>query len=524
VLAEEAEVYNRAFGLTPATPEQQNAAAETILLRFLDTHALVGLDEVLARYPLETDWARRQLQQWSDSGRAVVVPPATPAEPLLWSAPANLEQVQRSTLALLRREVVTSTPTQFVDFLLRWQGVHPQSRPEGLPAVLACLEGLPVAAEVWEQAVLPARLPGYQPQWLDEAIATGQWLWVGHGGDSGAQAVALLQREHLTEMLLPAGALPEGPSAATQVLECLRTRGALFVPDLASVTGLSPGAVRQALWALVRRGLVTNDRFDVIRKGENATTAASDGARPMGLARSVIRGRMRAPLVPEGRWSLVPWGQPDAATQALMQTTRLLQRYGVVARELAAMDPWLLPWRVLYEVLSRMELAGEVRRGYFVESLSGAQFALPEAAQLLQEVAVPSTAGAPCLLLHSQDPANLYGSGAPLDIPLLDGGTQALLRRAGNWLVLRAGRPVLIVEQHGRRLTALASASPEDLTAAVTCLPEILNRQRGRDSQHKLTVEEWNAQPVATTVGRGLLEGVGFVRDYQAMTLYAAWH
>ena len=77
------------------------------------------------------------------------------------------------------------------------------------------------------------------------------------------------------------------------------------------------------------------------------------------------------------------------------------------------------------------------------------------------------------MLLHSQDPANLYVSGAPFDVPLLDGGTRPLFRRAGNWLILRAGRPVLLVEQQGRKLTALASASRDDLTAATACLPGI---------------------------------------------------
>ena len=119
---------------------------------------------------------------------------------------------------------------------------------------------------------------------------------------------------------------------------------------------------------------------------------------------------------PEGRWSLLPWGQPDPEAQAVCQAALLLQRYGVVARELALLDPWMPPWRVLYEVLSRMELAGDVRRGYFVEGLSGPQFALPEAVQLLQDLHLPSTATAPVVLLHSLDPANLYGCGAPFDI------------------------------------------------------------------------------------------------------------
>jgi ATP-dependent Lhr-like helicase len=285
--------------------------------------------------------------------------------------------------------------------------------------------------------------------------------------------------------------------------------------------------VRASLWALLRRSLVANDHFDVVRKGEEApqvpetTPATKTGA---GLTRlpSLRDLRRRAALRPEGRWSLLPWGRPGPEEQAVAQAWLLLQRYGVVARELALLDPWLSPWRVLYEVLSRMELAGEVRRGYFVEGLSGAQFALPEAATLLQELTLPSTATAPVVLLHSMDPANLYGSGAPFDIALLDGGTRPLLRRPGNWLTLRAGRPVLLVEQQGKRLTALPSASREDVLAATACLPGIFDHGRGL-SGHKLTVEEWNGRPVTASEGRELLEAAGFVRDYQGMTLYAAW-
>jgi ATP-dependent Lhr-like helicase len=233
--------------------------------------------------------------------------------------------------------------------------------------------------------------------------------------------------------------------------------------------------------------------------------------------------RRRAPQRPEGRWSLVPWGRPETEELAVFQASLLLNRYGIVARELALLDPWLVAWRVLYEVLSRMELAGDVRRGYFVEGLSGAQFALPEAAQALQDTHLPSTAVAPVVLLHSTDPANLYGSGAPFDIALLDGGTRPLLRRPGNWLVLRAGRPLLLVEQQGKKLTALPSASRDDVIAATACLPGIFDNGKGLTPRHKLTVEEWNGRPVSAGEGRELLEAAGFVRDYQGMTLYAAW-
>jgi ATP-dependent Lhr-like helicase len=524
VLAEEADQYAAAFGLRPTEPAEARLAGEAILVRFLRTHALVGLADVLARYPFERDWAERRLREWAEAGRLVAVPAGEVAETVQWSAPENLEQVQRGTLGLLRREVVTCPAPQFVDFLLRWQGTHPDTHrgaAEGLTEALARLEGLPLAAELWERTVLPARVPGYQPRWLDEAIAGGAWTWACQGdGDSGPGLLAFFNRENLAQ--LPPPAWTDSPAVgpdAERVLEALQQRGALFVADLAAHTGLAPTAVRAALWAALRRRLVANDHFDVIRRGEDQADAAARQAGPVAL-RSVLRSR-RSPPRPEGRWSLLPWGHPDVEAHAVFVAALLLERYGVAARELALLDPWLPPWRVLDEVLSRMELAGEVRRGYFVEGLSGAQFALPEAARRLQDLGLPSTATAPAVLLHSLDPANLYGSGAPLDVPLLDGGTRSFVRRPGNWLVLRAGRPVLLIEGQGKRLTALASASREDVAAAVACLPGVL--ESGGGARHRVTVEEWNGQPVTATDGRELLEAAGFVRDYQGMTLYAAW-
>jgi ATP-dependent Lhr-like helicase len=527
LLTEEEGLYQRAFGLGTCSAEEQQAAASAVLARYLATHALVSLRDVLDRYPFEAEWARRQLEGWAASGRVVAVAPAAEAEPLQWSAPENLEQVQRGSLALLRREVITCPAPQFQDFLVRWQGLHPDTRQgsaEGLAEVLTRLEGLSLPAELWERTVLPARIPGYQPRWLDECINSGAWVWVCRSeGDSGPGSLAFLHREHLANLPMPAP--PDAPVLAGvpgQVLDCLRSRGALFVADVAQHTGLAPSTARAALWEVLRLGVATNDRFDVIRRGEEQPAAV-----PAGRRVEVPRlGRMRTarPALHrlEGRWSMVPWGRPDAAAHAVHQATQLLQRYGIVARELAMFDASMPPWRVLYEVLSRMELGGEVRRGYFVEGLSGAQFALPEAAQLLQDLGLPSSAAAPVLLVHSLDPANLYGAGAPFDLALLDGGTRALGRRAANWLVLKAGRPVLVIEQHGRRLTALA-ASRDDLAAAVACLPALLTSDQGLVGGHRLSVAEWNGQPVTATEGRELLEAAGFVRDYQSMTLYAAW-
>jgi ATP-dependent Lhr-like helicase len=409
----------------------------------------------------------------------------------------------------LRREVLTCSAPQLVDFVQRWQGAHPDARLD-FGVAMARLQGVALPATLWEQVILPGRVTGYQPRMLDEWIAGGLGAWV-----AWDQSVLFLEREDLLESAKPHPDDTPLSAEEQRILDLLRQRGASFVVDLAHAAGLSPGVVRQALWSLAERSLVSNDHFDVIRRGKQEEPPES--ARPS--LKALRRGAMRHP---EGRWSILPWSATvSVETQAIRMAARLLHRYGIAARELALLDPWMPPWRVLYEVLSRMELAGDVRRGYFAEGLSGAQFALPEACQLLQEQHLPSTATAPVVLLHSLNPANLYGSGAPLDIPLLDGGTRSFIRSRGNWIALRAGRPVLLVEQQGKKLTALPTASREDVRAAVACLPSMC--EGTRSVRHKITVEEWNAAPVTTSEGRELLEEAGFVRDYQGMTLYAVW-
>ncbi len=158
VAAEEESVYRQAFGLGVSTsPDVARAAGKIIFERFLSTHALVGLNDLLKRYPFEREWAIRQLDEWTKTGRVVAV---GGGETMQWSAPTNLDQVERGSLALLRREVLTCPPQQFADFLLRWQSAHPETRrggSEGLAAALERLEGLTISAEVWERAILPAR-------------------------------------------------------------------------------------------------------------------------------------------------------------------------------------------------------------------------------------------------------------------------------------------------------------------------------------------------------------------------------
>lgn len=520
ILEEEAPLYQAAFNVPGDRParashsaDSKDEAARTILRRFLQTHALVSLDDIVTRYPVERSWAAARLEEWVREGAAVAVSPGEGGT-VHYAVPGNVQQIHRGSLALHRSEILSCPSRRFAEFVLQWQHLTPSDRlegPAGLATALSQLEGLWLPAELWEQCVLPGRLREYQRRWLDELIQSGAWLWIATSTEeSGIGLVTFVRRDNLVHLPPPQ---PEAvvhldPEAQT-VYEHLRQQGASFVVEIAQRTGLSPQRVRRALWRLVRASLATNDQFAVVRRGEEGTSGEiPDTAR--------LRTRRRgATLHPEGRWSLIHYGLPETEPRAIHDAHRLLDRYGVVTRELAELDRGLVAWRVLYEVLSRMEWAGHVRRGYFIEGWSGAQFAWPEAVQSLGELQRCSGPSSEAVLVHSMDPANVFGLVEALPAPVA--------RRPGNWLVVRGGRVVLGVEAHGRRLLPAADAQPEELAEAAACLRGLLRVGDTMQPRGKVTVETWDGQPVTTSPGRAILEAAGFVRDYQALTLYAGW-
>jgi ATP-dependent Lhr-like helicase len=263
---------------------------------------------------------------------------------------------------------------------------------------------------------------------------------------------------------------------------------------------------------------VTNDRFDPLRPGafEMLDALASATGSRHGRSRSP---RSRAGMgTPVGRWTRLEVNDRPAEAHASDWIDALLDRYGVLTRELVQHDPWSPPWSELYPWLARRELRGELRRGFFVEGFSGVQYATDEAAEELARLAATTDPAREDVMLAAGDPANLYGSGAPLDIPLLEGGTARLSRLAGNFLVIRGGRPILVIEANGKRLTGLASAAQHELDEALTHLITLAPSQR-----NILKIETYNGQPAISSPIAARLASLGFVRDFPAMTYYAAW-
>jgi ATP-dependent helicase Lhr and Lhr-like helicase len=440
ISVEERDLYEAAFRSRGSDRcDESSVELETIVRRFLQTHALIGLSDLTARYPIGPALATELLERWVDAGGLVRLEPLDGEDGARWADERNLAEVRRLSIAIRRKESVAVSPEVFADYLVRRQGLHAETRGAGSAAVARVLErlqGFAVAAELWESEILPGRLEGYRPSWLDEALGSGDWIWVAEAEARGEPRVAFLARAGALESPERTESAPPS-TTAEQVISVLKQVGASFTSDLSRASGLEPSRVRTALEELLRGGQVTNDRFDPLRAGAKfiveALTSAAAGARAtrlsMGRARPSLRRGVSAR--PEGRWSrVVDSGRSGADPEAtlLAWLAALLERYGVLTRETVALDPWAPSWRDLAHCLARAELRGEVRRGYFVEGLSGIQYASSEAADELAHRAGASNATSAPVLISTLDPANLYGSGAPLDIDLLEGGTARLPR------------------------------------------------------------------------------------------------
>src|SRR5207302_196066 len=275
-------------------------------------------------------------------------------------------------------------------------------------------------------------------------------------------------------------------------------RSAEFWHDLVDTTGLEPAEALPALWDLVWSGEVTNDAWTPLRAGRRYQTAAPQRRRP----RRFSRQRSAQITSTQGRWSLTDRlfaGTADARALAEL----LLERQGIVTRDGVRGEGIPGGYGAVYPQLRALETLGVCRRGYFVEGLGGAQFALAGAVERLRELRPREGEDAEPLILAAADPAQPYGAAIPW--PKRSGGRAA--RVAGAHVVLLGGEAALFVERGGRSLVSLREPEEEWLRAALSALVQHVKAGGAK----RLAVERFDGEPVGDTDVMPLLLDAGFV-------------
>jgi ATP-dependent Lhr-like helicase len=443
-----------------------------LLGRFARTHGPFTTGQAAERFGLGTRVAADALGRLAADGRVVRGEfadfPDSPGEQ--WCDAEVLRILRRRSLAALRSAIEPVSPAAYARFLPAWQQIGARgtaSGLDGLAGVIEQLAGVPLPASAVEPLVLGSRVRDYSPATLDELLASGEVLWAGAGAPAGNAPAAdgwiTFHTADSAPLTLAPGAPLDFDDAHRQILDALDGGGAFFFRQLGDGSSeADPKALKAALWELIWAGWVTGDTFAPIRAvlgGTRRSTPAHRAKRPPRLSRySVAHASARAadPAV-AGRWSRLPAPQEDSTVRAHHTAELLLHRYGVLTRGAVAAEAVPGGFATLYKVLSAFEEAGRCQRGYFIESLGAAQFALASTVDRLRgylDGVDPARPEYHAVALAAADPANPYG--AALSWPAHP-GTARPGRKAGALVVLVDGDLVWFVERGGRSLLNFAT-------------------------------------------------------------------
>lgn len=533
---------------------ERRAAARSplndLLLRYARTHTTVTPQRVARAFGLGPAVAEGALAELAGAGSLVDLGAAG------WMEPTVLTRVRHRSLDRARAAVAPVPPAALQRLVLERAGLdEPGGGVDALAEALAALEGVWLPAGLWESVVLPARVVDYRPAMLDELIAAGEVIWQARPvSDAASRSGSARGRTGAEDVPAP-GEIAFFPtdSALAPV-----AREAITPGEPEAAAGRETGVTGEELWRLVREGAATGRSFEPVRRAlvpAAGTRTAPPSRRVrsrrgrrlmMGMPRAgeaTAAGRLSS-VVTSTSWVRLSRAPAGDEERAIAEVESLLDRYGVVSRDLALTFGGAGGLGPLMPVLRRMEETGVVLRGSFIEGLGPAQFAERESVDRLRSLSHdPGGAAATPAVLDLKDPACLVGRGVPWPEPVLPAGlgepsgghgeerSGPPVRRQGASVVVLGGAPVLYASENLKVLISYTSER-EDLVRALTALAAdrqaMFARQGTAAARRRTVVESLNGVTALEPTVSDLLREAGFVRDPRGMRLAvgpygAAW-
>jgi ATP-dependent Lhr-like helicase len=484
-----------------------DAARVELVRRAMKTCGPTTAKEVSERLHLKESEIAQSLAALEGQG-AIFQGHFTRSDTIQWCDRYNLERIHRMTLARVRAEIEPCADHEYAAFRLRWMHVGGTELPAdqtGVATVLDQLSGIAATPEIWEHAILPARIASYRPEMLDLVCMSGQMKWVAIPGETVEGAPIPNLPSRVTFVPRKASLFVPDENAAVKdpkeqaVLQALGAAGAQYLDEIAERANVSERDALSALWRMAATGRVSNDNFAPLRMfadDRNAERALESVARrPSTRHDAAVRARLKSSLA--GRWSLIraSEGSGDARELAL----KLLERHGILAREMLGFESTHISWSEVSFELRRLEYGGTIRRGWFVRSLSGEQYALPEAVDMLRAARNLIAAREKPVALSAIDPANPYGVVIP---------GCGIAREAANIVVLRAGR--VIAGLQGRTMITGGDGDVDDESfgAAVAALMTLKPR---------IAIDSIDGAPALQSPRVGILAAMRFHSDGRSL-------
>jgi ATP-dependent Lhr-like helicase len=471
----------------------------------------------------------------------------------LWCDRHNFTHLYRMAVTRRRTEQRPADRSTFHRFLMKWHRLSEPGQP--LEDLIQRYRGFRFPLYFFEREILSSRYRDTSASTsasrlaqFEELISNGKIIvHPGRTNEKGTRYVEFRMRGEgnlFTDQETLLGMVASLSASGKTVYDFLQENGASYGRDLQWATGFSHPTLNHALQELAEKGLASCENYRslalVLQPLDTRKQILSEKPPPAlsvrypalrnrrhrthkHSIRKMIRDRNQ---IQDTRWflttSMVIMGKPaDNQRRADFQARLLLQRYGILVKEWYRREHGLLPWHQIFRVLKRFEWQGEIRRGYFVSGLSGLQFALPEALELLGNLnrTSSSTANQP-ILLSCMDPALPFGGGTDWNLVDHQGNPLKVIRSASNHLVLMDGRVIIVCERFFQRLSVLCDLPQQIWDALLKILREYLKMPNSLKRAGRIEIHQINFRPAAKSSFADQLTKTGFEKDGHKLVLW----
>ncbi|MBN1896069.1 ATP-dependent helicase, partial [bacterium] len=407
----------------PAHGDRQDTAElriASLLGEWMQYYGPLSFEFIRDTLGLDREILASALQDLAESETVVFGSLVSGADEELFCDSTNLETLLRMARAGAVPAFEPLDAAHLPLFLAAFQGLTGiEDSPVGLKRSIEKLICFPVPAKSWESDIFPSRLPSYHPDWMNSLIRESELRWIGHAG----QKISFCFEPDL-DLTGSAGADKKdddpGIPARIQSAHDLfpDPAGKYDFPALLQSSGLGSSELSGMLWKMVWGGQVSNDTFTALRKGiqnrfQVPDAAAGIAGPGMGSRRFGNRARFskwKSAIPFSGAWFRLRW--PGASGDLLEieelkkdRVRLLLDRYGILFRELLSREMPQFRWSGLFRTLRIMELSGEILSGYFFREIPGPQFMSHEAFRFLKK----GLPGDRIYWMNAADPASCCG-------------------------------------------------------------------------------------------------------------------
>ncbi len=507
--------------------------AQKVIRRFLESEGPVSSGEISRKLLISDSQVESILSHLYSEREVIKGQLLKNSDETYWCHKDNFAELYRRAIAARRRNITSVEPDVYYRFLLHWHGISGNTM--SLQSLIEKYRGIYFPILFIEREILRSRLCGQWPddlpakiEELNNLISRGEVIFrMRRDGPDSKKMIDFIRRGDGSIFTTSPDEreVSNQPDADNKVVyNFLQENGASLYADIEKGTGLSSISLISTIVKLLYMGLITTDNYasllSVPEKMPNRTRPAYPH-----VSRQVVRKKVQDQMhLKTGHWfltkSFAVMGRKISFDEQIEHQTRLmLLRHGILVKEWYRREKGLVPWYQIFQALKRMEWQGEIRRGYFIKGLSGIQFALPEALDLL--LSLPDKEhDRESILVSTIDPALPLGGNVDWDLSTTQGKIVPITRAAGNHILFFHERPVLYSENYGNRLWTLSAFDKKRAEKIIDTLKTWLRLPALLRPRKKLIIESIDNTPAAESILAGIFLSIGFEKEGSTIILW----